>query len=60
MCMVDQVFELLGWTFAFGVIIGGVIALVARFVKRDSTQYDIVFLWENRYTLKEMELDEPA
>ncbi|MDD9270636.1 hypothetical protein ACFPES_26625 [Paenibacillus sp. GCM10023248] len=58
--MVDQVFELIGWIFAFGVIIGGVVALIARFIKRDSTQYDIVFLWENRYTLEEMELDEPA
>jgi type IV secretory pathway TrbD component len=60
MGMVDQVFALLGWIAAFGVVIWGVIALVARFVSRDSTQYDMVFLWDNRFTLEELELDEPA
>jgi hypothetical protein len=54
--MVDQVFALLGWIAAFGVVIGGVITLVARFVKRDSIKYDMTFLWEHRYTLKELEL----
>lgn len=60
MGMVDQMFALLGWIGAFGVVIGGVIALVARFVSRDSTKYDMVFLWDNRFTLEELELDEPA
>ncbi|MBP1964010.1 hypothetical protein [Paenibacillus aceris] len=58
--MVDKVFALLGWIGAFGVVIGGVIALIARFIKRDSTQYDMVFLWDNRFSLEELELDEPA
>lgn len=58
--MVDQVFALLGWIAAFGVIIGVVLALVARFVSRDSTKYDMEFLWDNRFTLEELELDEPA
>ncbi|MDQ0903277.1 MULTISPECIES: hypothetical protein [unclassified Paenibacillus] len=55
--MVDQVFALMGWIVVFGVIIGGVIAGIARFVERDSTQYDMTFLWEHRYTLEELELD---
>lgn len=55
--MVDQVFALMGWIVAFGTIIGGVIAAIARFVSRDSTQYDMVFLWDNRYTLEELELE---
>lgn len=58
--MVDKVFALLGWIAAFGVVIGVVLALVARFVSRDSTKYDMEFLWDNRYTLEELELDEPA
>lgn len=58
--MVDKVFALLGWIGAFGVVIGGVTALIARFIKRDSTQYDMVFLWDNRFSLEELELDEPA
>ena len=53
-------FALLGWIAAFGVVIGGVVALVARFVSRDSTKYDMIFLWDNRYTLEELELDEPV
>ncbi|WP_175532312.1 hypothetical protein [Paenibacillus sp. yr247] len=56
--MVDQVFALLGWIAAFGVVIGGVIALIARFIRRDSTKYDMIFLWEHRFTLEELELDE--
>ncbi|WNR44423.1 hypothetical protein [Paenibacillus roseipurpureus] len=54
--MVDQVFALMGWIAAFGAITGGVIAGIARFTKRDSTQYDIVFLWDHKYTLEELEL----
>ncbi|WP_156389933.1 MULTISPECIES: hypothetical protein [unclassified Paenibacillus] len=54
--MVDQVFALMGWIVVFGVIIGGVIAGIARFVERDSIQYDMIFLWEHRYTLEELEL----
>lgn len=54
--MVDQVFALMGWIVGFGAIIGGVIAAIARFVSRDSTQYDMVFVWDNRYTLEELEL----
>ncbi|MCY9695860.1 hypothetical protein [Paenibacillus alginolyticus] len=54
--MVDQVFALMGWIVAFGVVIGGVIADIARFVERDSIQYDMTFLWKHRYTLEELEL----
>ena len=54
--MVDQVFALMGWIVAFGAIIGGVIAAIARFISRDSTAYDMVFVWDNRYTLEELEL----
>ncbi|WP_171691479.1 hypothetical protein [Paenibacillus germinis] len=54
--MVDQVFALMGWIVVFGVVIGGVIAGIARFVERDSIQYDMIFLWEHRYTLEELEL----
>ncbi|GFZ85334.1 hypothetical protein GCM10008018_34230 [Paenibacillus marchantiophytorum] len=55
--MVDQVFALLGWIAAFGTVIGGVIYAIARFVSRDSTQYDMEFLWEYRFTRKELELE---
>jgi hypothetical protein len=55
--MVDQVFALMGWIFAFGVIMGGTIAAIARFISRDSTNYDMEFVWGNRYTLEELELD---
>lgn len=55
--MVNQVFALMGWIAAFGTITGGVIAGVARFVSRDSTNYDMVFVWDNRYTLEELELE---
>ncbi|WP_171685374.1 hypothetical protein [Paenibacillus planticolens] len=58
--MVDQVIALIGWIAAFGVAIGGVVALIARFVSRDSTKYDMAFLWDNRFTLEELELDEPV
>lgn len=54
--MVDQVFALMGWIVVFGAILGGVITAIARFVSRDSTQYDMVFVWDNRYTLEELEL----
>ncbi|MFD0695405.1 hypothetical protein ACFQZT_14985 [Paenibacillus sp. GCM10027628] len=54
--MVDQVFELMGWILAFIVIMGGTIALIARFISRDSTNYDMEFLWDHRYTLEELEL----
>lgn len=54
--MVDQVFALMGWIVVFGVIIGGVIAGIARFIERDSIQYDMTFLWDHRYTLEELEL----
>ncbi|WP_171649587.1 hypothetical protein [Paenibacillus phytorum] len=54
--MVDQVFALMGWIVVFGVVIGGVITGIARFVERDSIQYDMIFLWEHRYTLEELEL----
>lgn len=54
--MVDQVFALMGWIVVFGVIIGGVVAGIARFVERDSIQYDMTFLWDHRYTLEELEL----
>jgi hypothetical protein len=55
--MVDQVFALMGWIAAFGTITGGVIAGIARFVSRDSTNYDMVFVWDSRYTLEELELN---
>ncbi|CAN7196081.1 MULTISPECIES: hypothetical protein [unclassified Paenibacillus] len=55
--MVDQVFALMGWIVGFGTIIGGVITATARFVSKDSTAYDMVFLWDNRYTLEELELE---
>ena len=54
--MVDQVFALMGWIVGFGAIIGGVIAAIARFLD-ELTQYDMVFVWDNRYTLEELELD---
>ena len=54
--MVDQVFALMGWILVFGIVIGGVIAGIARFVESDSTEYDMTFLWEHRYTLEELEL----
>ncbi|OPH53312.1 hypothetical protein BC351_05390 [Paenibacillus ferrarius] len=54
--MVDKVFALLGWITAFGIVIGGVTAAIARFVSRDSTKYDMEFLWGHRYTLEELEL----
>lgn len=54
--MVDQVFALMGWIVVFGVIIGGVVAGIARFIERDSIQYDMTFLWDHRYTLEELEL----
>ncbi|MGG1519483.1 hypothetical protein ABE504_29050 [Paenibacillus oryzisoli] len=57
MAMINQVFELMGWIAGFATITGIVIAGVARAVSRDSTQYDMVFLWDNRYTLEELELD---
>ncbi|WP_171638279.1 hypothetical protein [Paenibacillus plantarum] len=55
--MVDQVFALMGWIVGFGTIIGGVITATARFVSKDSTAYDMIFLWDNRYTLEELELE---
>ncbi|WP_167357001.1 hypothetical protein [Paenibacillus pectinilyticus] len=54
--MVDQVFALMGWIVAFGTILGGVCAGVARIISRDSIKYDMIFLWDNRYTLEELEL----
>ncbi|WP_205516811.1 hypothetical protein [Paenibacillus sp. SYP-B3998] len=56
--MVDQVFALMGWILAFGIVGGGAIAAIARFVSRDSINYDREFLWGNRYTLEELELKE--
>ncbi|UJF33544.1 hypothetical protein [Paenibacillus hexagrammi] len=58
--MVEQVFSLMGWITVFAVISGGVIFGIARFVESDSTAYDMEFLWEHRYTLEELELEEPS
>lgn len=57
--MVTQALELTGWIFVFAAITGGVIAGIARFTSRDSTQYDMEFLWEHRHTLEELELKKP-
>ncbi|MEW9699320.1 hypothetical protein [Paenibacillus sp. SI8] len=54
--MVDQVFALLGWILIFAVIMGGTLMAIARFISRDSTNYDMEFLWDHRYSLEELEL----
>ena len=55
--MVDQMFALMGWIVVFGAVTGGVMAGIARFISKDSIQYDMIFLWESRYTLEELELE---
>lgn len=57
--MIDQVFALTGWIVAFAAVTGAVIAGIARFIRRDSVEYDTEFLWEERNTLEEMELKNP-
>ncbi|MFC5450490.1 hypothetical protein [Paenibacillus aestuarii] len=55
--MVDQVFALMGSLFVFAVILGVTVYALAYFVSHDSTSYDMEFLWDNRFTREELELE---
>jgi hypothetical protein len=49
--------ELVVWMIVLAGIIGTFCACLHSFVTKDSTEYDIEFLWDHRFTLKELELD---
>jgi|GEM_PF-2552468 len=48
--------ELTGWIATFATLTGTVIVLIARSVSRDSTAYDLIFVWDGKYTAEELEL----
>ncbi|ULL14543.1 hypothetical protein DVH26_08835 [Paenibacillus sp. H1-7] len=49
--------ELFLWTVVLAGIVGSFCACLYRFVSKDSTEYDMEFLWDNRFRLKDLELD---
>ncbi|MCD1260063.1 hypothetical protein B5M42_014710 [Paenibacillus athensensis] len=50
--------ELTGWIAVFAVLTGTVITLIARGISRDSTAYDLIFVWDGNYTAEELGLAE--
>ncbi|UQZ82934.1 hypothetical protein SK3146_02094 [Paenibacillus konkukensis] len=48
--------ELFLWMVALAGIIGVFCACMYRFIKNDTTEYDMEFLWDRKYRLKDLEL----
>lgn len=44
------------WLALFGFILVSFLAALLEFVIRDTTEYDMEFLWDNKYTLEELNL----
>jgi hypothetical protein len=49
--------ELFLWMVVLGGIIGSFCACMRKLVVNDSAEYDMEFLWDNKFTLEELELD---
>lgn len=49
--------ELFLWTVVLAGFIGSFCACLYRFICNDSTEYDMEFLWDNRFRLKDLGLD---
>ncbi|MFH5185554.1 hypothetical protein ACHHV8_24525 [Paenibacillus sp. TAB 01] len=50
--------ELLLWTIALAGIVGGFCACLHQFVSNDTTEFDLEFVWNNRFSRKDLELPE--
>ncbi|GAA4862005.1 hypothetical protein GCM10023310_46740 [Paenibacillus vulneris] len=49
--------ELCSWIIVLFGIIGGFCYAMYRFISNDTTEYDMEFLWDNKFRLKDLELD---
>ncbi|MCZ8511975.1 hypothetical protein O9H85_05960 [Paenibacillus filicis] len=53
-----QVVEFFMWLLLFGSITVSFCSLLLQFIVNDTTDYDMEFLWNYRFTLEELHLDE--
>lgn len=49
--------QLLMWLALLGAILMGFIVVLLQFLANDSTEYDMEFLWNHRYTLEDLHLN---
>ncbi|WP_282936808.1 hypothetical protein [Paenibacillus sp. RC67] len=49
--------ELFSWIVVLFGIIGGFCACMYRFISNDTTEYDMEFVWDNKFRLKDLELN---
>lgn len=49
--------QLLMWLALLGAIITGFIVVLLQFLVNDSTEYDMEFVWNHRYTLEDLHLN---
>ncbi|MDF2963289.1 MAG: hypothetical protein K0S39_5024 [Paenibacillus sp.] len=50
--------ELFLWMIVLAGIVGGFCACLHSLVTNDTTEYDMEFLWDHRFTLQDLELDQ--
>lgn len=50
--------ELLLWMIGLAGIIGGFCACLQHFITNDTTEFDLEFVWNRRFTRKQLELEE--
>ncbi|GAB7056495.1 MULTISPECIES: hypothetical protein [Paenibacillus] len=50
--------QLLMWLALFGAILIGFIVVLLQLLANDSTEYDMEFLWNHRYTLEDLHLNQ--
>jgi hypothetical protein len=52
----NEALELIAWICVFASITFGIIFLLTILVSRDTTTYDMEFVWDGKYTLEELGL----
>lgn len=52
----NDALELIAWLAVFASILTGIMFMLMILILHDTTQYDMEFLWDGKYTLEELEL----
>jgi hypothetical protein len=52
----NEALQLIAWIFVFAIVASGICVLLTILVRRDTTKYDMEFVWDGKYTLEELEL----
>ena len=48
--------ELMAWIGVFGSMLGAVLWTLSIFIREDSTEYDLTFVWDDKYTREDLNL----